>query len=167
MNNKIFYVLIAIILLAFGGIFYYMSQKEDTPETLSDSGYYPYTDKEPEDLEGPTIDKLDDENYQFNVTPDEANKKIEDGEDVFVYLWSPICQHCLNATPLLIDSKKEQDFNLVQVNVLEYPDFMKQHGGTVTPTLIYYKDGEEVDRAEGAPQKAEDYTSWIEAAEKK
>lgn len=77
MNNKIFYGIIVAIVLVFGGVFYFMSQKEETPENLSDSGYYPYTDKEPNELQGPTKDMLDDKNYQFNLTPDEANKKIE------------------------------------------------------------------------------------------
>lgn len=164
MNNKIFYGIIVAIVLVFGGVFYFMSQKEETPENLSDSGYYPYTDKEPSELQGPTKDMLDDKNYQFNLTPDEANKKIENGEEVFVYLWSPVCEYCKKATPLLIDSKNTEDFNLVQVNVLEYPEFMQQHEGKVTPTLIYFKDGKEVERAEGAPEKAEHYTQWIKEA---
>ncbi|CAD2079010.1 thioredoxin family protein [Phocicoccus pinnipedialis] len=165
MNNKIFYSVIVAIILVFGGVFYFMSQKEETSENLSKSGYYPYTDKEPSELQGPTKEVLDDENYQFNFTPDEANKKIENEDEVFVYLWSPVCEYCKMATPLLIDSKNTKDFNLVQVNVLEYPEFMQQHKGNVTPTLIYFNDGKEVERAEGAPEKAEDYTAWIKAAQ--
>ncbi|WP_250130171.1 hypothetical protein [Jeotgalicoccus sp. WY2] len=68
MGNKIFYGIIGLIVVVFVGVFLFMNNQASDPESLSDSGYYPYTDKEPDELTGPTIDLLDDENYQANKT---------------------------------------------------------------------------------------------------
>ena len=57
MGNKIFYGIIAVIVVAFIAIFVVMNNNSSNPDQLSDSGYYPYTDMEPEDLSGPTIDE--------------------------------------------------------------------------------------------------------------
>src|SRR5699024_1872330 len=104
MGNKLFYSIIGIVVVAFVGVFLYMNNSSSEPEQLSDSGYYPYTDLETDELSGPTIDKLDDENYHYNQTLDEVNATVDNGEGKFVYYSSPTCQHCENATPYLIDA---------------------------------------------------------------
>ncbi|HJB78347.1 MAG TPA: thioredoxin family protein [Candidatus Nosocomiicoccus stercorigallinarum] len=164
MNNKIFYAIIAVIIIGFLGAFLFLKGEKNDPDNLSDSGYYPYTDKEPSELQGPTIDKLDDENYQLNETPESAKQKIDSGEEIFVYYWSPVCEYCLKATPLLMEAKDKEDFPLIQVNVLEYQTFQREQGIEATPTLIYYKDGKEVTRAEGAAETADNYLDWINRA---
>ena len=50
MGNKLFYGIVALIIVAFVGIFIYMNNASNNPDNLSDSGYYPYTDREPENL---------------------------------------------------------------------------------------------------------------------
>jgi len=161
MGNKIFYGIIALVVIIFAGVFIFMSSGSDDPESLSESGYYPYTDKEPGELEGSTIDKLDNEDYQHNKTPDEVKETVASGEGEFVYFWSPTCVHCEAATPFLMDAFNSEDQDITQLNVLEYQQAWQDYQIEATPTLIYFEDGEEVDRFTGNPGNSEDYVSFI------
>lgn len=161
MGNKLFYGIIALIIVAFVGIFIYMNSASNDPENLSDSGYYPYTDKDPEELEGATIDKLDDENYHYNKTFDETQEIIDGGEGEFVYFWSPTCVHCIAATPFLTDAFDETGEEVTQLNILEYDQAWNEYAIEATPTLAYFEDGEEVDRLTGNPGNADDYVEFI------
>nr|WP_068130655.1 thioredoxin family protein [Nosocomiicoccus ampullae] len=163
MNNKLFYGIIAVVIIAFAAVFLVLQSDKNNPEKISESGYYPYTDKEVKDLQGPTIDRLDDENYHFNETPEVTQEKIDSEDELFVYYWSPVCKYCIESTPLLIGAKEKEDFPLVQLNVLEYPEYQQTAGITATPTLVYYKNGKEVTRAEGGAQSADNYVEWIKS----
>ncbi|MCD2138992.1 thioredoxin family protein [Salinicoccus halitifaciens] len=163
MGNKIFYGIIAAIVVAFIAIFIVMNNNSSEPDQLSDSGYYPYTDMEPEALSGPTIDALDNEDYHYNQTPAEVAGAIEDGDGQYVYFWSPTCPHCLEATPLLVDAFEQADEDLIQLNVLEYEEPWSTYELEATPTLIYFEDGEEVERITGNPGDVESYESFIAA----
>lgn len=161
MGNKIFYGVIAVVIVIFVGVFFIMNQQTNSPEGLSDSGYYPYTDKEPDDLSGPTVDSLDDENYHFNHTPEEISETIQNDDEAFVYYWSPTCPHCQQATPLLIEAFDDEDAELNQLNVLEYEEPWQEYSIEATPTLIYFENGEEVDRITGNPGDVDSYESFI------
>lgn len=161
MGNKIFYGIIAVVIIIFAGTFYVMNSQSNDTESLSDSGYYPYTDIEPENLEGPTVDALDDENYHFNYTPEEISETIEGEDEAFVYYWSPVCAHCQEATPLLVEAFDNQDTELNQLNVYEYEEPWQDYQLEATPTLIYFENGEEVDRITGNPGDVETYETFI------
>ena len=163
MGNKIFYGIIAVIVIAFVAIFLVLNNSSSDPDQLSDSGYYPYTDKEPEELSGPTIDALDNEDYQYNQTPDEVASAIEENDSQYVYYWSPTCSHCQEATPLLVDAFDESGEDLIQLNILEYEAPWAEYEIEATPTLIYFEDGEEVERMTGNPGDVASYESFIAA----
>ncbi|QQD85116.1 MULTISPECIES: thioredoxin family protein [Jeotgalicoccus] len=164
MGNKVFYGIIALIVVVFIAIFIVVSNQSSDPESLSESGYYPYTDKEPDELSGPTIDTLDNEDYQSNKTPAEVEEIVNSGEGEFVYFWSPTCVHCQEATPMLTDALDNIDNEVTQLNVLEYDQAWETYGINATPTLIYFEDGEEVERLEGNPGSTEGFEEFMTAA---
>ena len=164
MGNKVFYGIIALIVVVFLAIFIVVSNQSSDPESLSESGYYPYTDKEPDELSGPTIDTLDNEDYQSNKTPAEVEEIVNSGEGEFVYFWSPTCVHCQEATPMLTDALDNIDNEVTQLNVLEYDQAWETYGINATPTLIYFEDGEEVERLEGNPGSTEGFEEFMTAA---
>ncbi|MCK1975998.1 thioredoxin family protein [Jeotgalicoccus huakuii] len=164
MGNKVFYGIIALIVVIFIAVFVVVSNQSSDPESLSESGYYPYTDKEPDELSGPTIDTLDNEDYQANKTPAEVEEIVNSGEGEFVYFWSPTCVHCQEATPMLTDALDNIDNEVTQLNVLEYDQAWETYGINATPTLIYFEDGEEVERLEGNPGSTEGFEEFMTAA---
>lgn len=164
MGNKLFYVVIGIIVAGFIVAFLFIRDYQSDPENLSDSGYYPYTDIAASDLQGPTVDLLDNENYQLNRTLEETVDIVQEETDgVFVYFWSPICSFCLSATPNLVDAKDQADANLIQLNILEYSAAAQVFMIASTPTLVYYENSQEVERLEGDPGDAATYAAFMEA----
>ena len=102
-----------------------------------------------DNLQQSTIDLLDDENYQNIILPDDLQAKIESGEGVFAYMFSPECGHCMNFTPKLMNVAEQEDIQIDQLNVLEYENAWTTYKLEGTPTLIYFENGEEVTRLYG------------------
>ena len=102
-----------------------------------------------DNLQQSTIDLLDDENYQNIILPDDLQAKIESGEGVFAYMFSPECGHCMNFTPKLMNVAEQEDIQIDQLNVLEYENAWTTYQLQGTPTLIYFENGEEVTRLYG------------------
>src|SRR5699024_996399 len=133
MGNKVFYGIIALVVVIFAGVFIFMSSGSDDPESLSESGYYPYTDKEPGELEGSTIDKLDNEDYHHNKTPDEVKETVGACEGELVYSSRPTCVHCEAATPFLMDALNSEEHHITQLNVPEYQQAWQDYQIEATP----------------------------------
>lgn len=164
MGNKLFYVVIGIVVVGFIVAFLFIRDYQSDPENLSDTGYYPYTDIAASDLQGPTVDLLDNENYQLNRTLEETVEVVQQETDgVFVYFWSPVCSFCLNATPNLIEAFDQIDANLVQLNLLEYAAGAQVFMIPSTPTLVYYENAQEVERLEGDPEDSETFLAFMQA----
>ena len=108
-----------------------------------------------DNLNQATIDQLDDENYQNIILPEELETKIESDEDVFAYLFSPLCSYCVEFTPKLMDVAEEEGIQIDQLNVLEFENAKATYNLEKTPTLIYFEDGKEVTRLVGDYSKDE------------
>ena len=102
-----------------------------------------------DNLQQSTIDLLDDKNYQNIILPADLQAKIESGEGVFAYMFSPECGHCMNFTPKLMNVAEQEDIQIDQLNVLEYENAWTTYQLQGTPTLIYFENGEEVTRLYG------------------
>ena len=102
-----------------------------------------------DDLQQATIDQLGDGNYSNIILPDDLTAKIESGEEMFAYFFSPTCVHCKAYTPVLMPIAKAEGIQVDQFNVLEFDFAWDKYAITATPTLIYFKDGMEMSRIEG------------------
>ncbi len=107
-----------------------------------------------------TVEQLDDPNYQNIITPDNLEKKLDNGEDATVYFYSPTCPHCQRTTPIVAPLAEDMDIDLVQFNLLEYEDGWNQYGIESTPTIVQYKDGKEVNRIVGYNEETA-FKSWF------
>ncbi|MGN7479101.1 thioredoxin family protein [Solibacillus silvestris] len=132
----------AVIVLLFAAIIALTNMKNS--EKLKDNPYGT------NDLNQSTIDLLKDENYQNIILPDALAEKIESGEGVVGYFFSPECMHCKSYTPKMMPIADELGIQVNQLNVLEFGDTGDAYGITATPTMIYFENGEEVARLEGA-----------------
>lgn len=144
----------AIILLIFAAIVFLTKYQQN--EASKDS---PYGNKK---LHPETIKQLDDPNYSNIILPDELNKKLEDGEDLFVYFYSPTCPHCQTTTPVLMPVAEEKNVHINQFNLLEFEDGWDNYQIDSTPTLTYFKNGVEQERLVGSQPK-EKFEQFIEA----
>ena len=130
-----------IVVVLFIAIIVLNNQSNKTK--LADSPY------DTEDLNQATIDLLNDENYQNIILPADLQAKIDSGEGVLGYFFSPTCVHCKAFTPKLMPIADEVGVEIHQYNLLEYDAGWDDYGVTATPTLVYFKDGVEADRLVG------------------
>ncbi|NBI28421.1 thioredoxin family protein [Chengkuizengella marina] len=145
MKKLIIYSSIVIVLIA---SLYFVNQ-------LSENQAYAKYEKDaerlyqtsPKDLKPETRKQLDDENYQNIILPDQFQEMKENGESFYVYFFSPTCPVCEYTTPVLNPIVEEVGVELYQYNVWEFEqgwEFID-----VTPTIIYYEDGEYKGKVEG------------------
>lgn len=96
-----------------------------------------------------TVKQLKDPNYQNIILPADLKKKLEEKANILVYFFSPDCPHCVATTPHLVPLTNEIGIAMKLFNVLEFREGWSDYKLKATPTLVYYKEGKEVDRIEG------------------
>lgn len=141
-----------IIVLAFIGI-YFLSTIEFGTLT-----YNPYGEKE---IKRETRKTLTGKDHLYQVSYDDFEEKIfTQGEDKFVYVFSPTCTYCIRYNPT-VNEVFGEDIEYIRLNALEYPESFNDLGVEGTPTIIYFEEGKEVDRLEGMRDK-EELTMFVE-----
>lgn len=147
-------IFLGIIIVLFGALAFITSYSNS--EKSEDNPYGK------ESLEQSTIDQLDDPLYQNQIVPAELEKKLSNGEDMFVYFYSPECIHCQNTSPVLVPLAEEMGIDLRKYNLLEFEQGWPNYRIESTPTVVKFEDGKEVDRIVGS-QSEENFRRWIES----
>lgn len=142
-------VIIGIIVVLVIALFFVVQYQNNQKTNGSDNPYGT------SDLEQETIDQLDDPNYQNQILPDELESKLENGEDVTVYFFSPTCVYCQNTTPYLAPLAEDNGVDMKMFNLLEFGQEGMPYAIESTPTLVHFKDGEEVARIVGQRSEEE------------
>ncbi|WP_181397593.1 thioredoxin family protein [Gracilibacillus dipsosauri] len=146
----IFIIVLVVIFLALFFVVKYQKDKASEGNPFDKS-----------DLHSATIEQLDDENYQNQILPDELADKLENGEDVTVYFYSPTCVHCQRTTPVVVPMAEGYGIDLVKLNLLEFEAQWDAYGIEATPTIVHFEDGEESARIVGE-QENERFESFFE-----
>lgn len=152
MRNKML-IILAVVIILFGGLIVVNNMKNK--KAVSENNPYGK-----ETLHQETIDQLDDPLYDNIIVPDDLDAKLDNGEDVTVYYYSPTCVYCQRTTPIVVPITEELGVDMKKMNLLEY-DLMDYYEVEGTPTVIHYKDGEEVARL-GGQKEEEEYYEFFE-----
>jgi thioredoxin 1 len=108
-----------------------------------------------------TLEQLADPLYDNQILPDDLKTRLENKEELYVYFFSPTCEHCVATTPVLVPIAKEMGIDMKKHNLLEFTGGWDTYKINATPTLIHYKDGQEVSRLEGG-RDGELWKKWFE-----
>ena len=84
-----------------------------------------------------------------------------DGSLAMVDVWAPWCGPCRTLTPIIEKVSEEKNVKLLKINADESGDLATSLGVRGIPTVIFFKDGQEVDRIVGLKQ-ATAYNEIIE-----
>ena len=90
------------------------------------------------------------------TTIDALNEIIQNTEKLTILDFAaPWCGPCRAISPILEElSDERSDIEVVKINVDEASDLSTSYGIRNVPTLIFIKNGEQVDRSVGAVTKA-------------
>lgn len=86
---------------------------------------------------------VDDENFKAEV--------LRSSEPVMLDVWGPGCAPCKQLEPIVIRFAKRYQGRLkvAEINAAAAPKTMSRLGVMGTPTVIYFRDGHEVERVVG------------------
>lgn len=91
--------------------------------------------------------KLNNEN--FNKEVKESNKVV------LVDFYADWCGPCKMFAPVFEEASQESDINFIKLNVDEYSDIAREYGVMTIPTIILFKNGNEIKRFTGFMPKDE------------
>ncbi|ATY90048.1 thioredoxin [Pectobacterium atrosepticum SCRI1043] len=85
---------------------------------------------------------------------------------ILLDLWAPWCQPCKTLAPLLntIADNTPDNLTVAKLDVEQYPAFMQRFGVRGIPTLLLFKNGQEISRQIGVKTLAQ-LRGWLESHE--
>ena len=92
-----------------------------------------------------------------------AEQVLERGELVLVDLWAPWCAPCRAMAPVLDDVAEDfaDALAIRKINIEAEAGLRERLSVASVPTLVLFRDGEEIARATGAQSRTR-LTAWIE-----
>ncbi len=90
------------------------------------------------------------------ITPENFDSIVNDSLPVLVDFWAPWCGPCRSLSPIVDEVADELagKLSVAKCNVDDNQDLAMKYGVMSIPTLIVFKNGEEIDRSVGALPKA-------------
>ena len=92
---------------------------------------------------------------EFEITNQNFNEIISQGKPVLVDFWATWCGPCKRLGPIIEEIAAEYDGKAIvgKCDIEENDDLTEKFGIMNVPTVVFLKDGKEVDRVVGLAMK--------------
>ena len=96
-------------------------------------------------------------NYVTEINSENFDQKIKNSEVAIVDIWAPWCGPCKQLSPIIDEVSSELGTRVVvgKMDADSNLDFVKELNVRNIPTILYYKNGEVVERTNGLKTKNE------------
>lgn len=100
-------------------------------------------------------------NQENEISIEVLQKNITEQKEQFVYFYQTDCIYCKATSPIVIPLAEEMNVDLKQLNLQEETEGWEKFDIEGTPTIVHFKNGQEVDRIFGQKTK-EEFQEWFE-----
>jgi thioredoxin 1 len=90
----------------------------------------------------------------MSLNKESFEKKLKDNKVVLVDFWAAWCGPCRMLGPVMDDVENLFPNNVGKVNVDEEKDLAAKYGIRSLPTVVFFKDGEVMERIPGVAPKS-------------
>ena len=90
----------------------------------------------------------------MSLNTETLEKKLKDNKVVLIDFWAEWCGPCRMLNPVMEDVKNLFPNNVEKVNVDDQRDLAAKYGVRSLPTVIFFKDGEVMERIPGVAPKS-------------
>ena len=93
----------------------------------------------------------------LEITDSNIKDMLAEGKPLVVDFWAPWCGPCKMMLPIVDELAAEYDGRVLigKLNVDENPDTCEEYGIMNNPTMLFFKNGELVNRHNGACRKGD------------
>ncbi|MDR2137961.1 MAG: thioredoxin [Tannerella sp.] len=90
------------------------------------------------------------------ITEENFNELLNEGKPFVVDFWAEWCGPCHMVAPIIDELASEYDGKVIigKVNVDDNNELVSQYGIRNIPTILFFKDGQVVDKQIGATSKS-------------
>ena len=97
-----------------------------------------------------------------DITPNQLQQMIDNGDNFYVYFYSPICEECIKSEPMLIEAVKElMTKNIVKVDVQKFDYLRKDLQIQGTPSVFVYSNHKIIKGITGGFKTVEEYKRFF------
>ena len=90
----------------------------------------------------------------MSLNKESFEKKLKDNKVVLVDFWAAWCGPCRMLSPVIDDVENLFPNNVGKVNVDEEKELAVKYGIRSLPTVVFFKDGEAMERIPGVSSKS-------------
>lgn len=98
------------------------------------------------------------------INPQQLKQMIEQGDDFYVYFYSPACPDCIKAEPKIVKAEEITRIKIVKLDIDKYQNIKTELQIPGTPTIYHYKDKKLVSGITGDYPAFEDYVEYFKKA---
>ncbi|PFE06477.1 thiol reductase thioredoxin [Bacillus cereus] len=116
-------------------------------------------------MESGSKEKQEKNYYTNKTTSSDIRKNNEEKKEQTVYFYQTGCHYCEKVSPIVVPMAKDMNIDMKVINISNDEKSWDDYKIEGTPTIIHFKDGQEVNRIKGEQPK-DAFEQWFKENKK-